>query len=53
MTPPLVHCGEGTVHCLDALRCVNVSRLCDGVDDCLDKSDENELCEEKDEIKYN
>lgn len=36
-----LRCPFGFWTCEDTHRCINESRICDGVPDCLDKSDED------------
>ncbi|XP_046368905.1 relaxin receptor 2-like [Haliotis rufescens] len=43
--PPL-NCPDGTVPCDTSDVCVNRTKICDHVDDCPDKSDEQSKCDE-------
>jgi len=41
MACPAGTTGNGTFHCLTGGQCVNVTDVCNGIDDCVDASDES------------
>jgi hypothetical protein len=40
---PIV-CSEGLIKCQTRNRCISVNQVCDGVNDCIDNTDEPEEC---------